>query len=38
MDPFQTKEEFRALIIKRDTVPGLEREEKNINTELNVQE
>ena len=38
MDPFQIKEEFRAFVIKRDTAPGLEWEEKNMNTALNAQE
>lgn len=38
MDPFQIKEEFRAFVIKRGPAPGLEWEEKNMNTALNVQE
>lgn len=37
MHPFQIKEEFRAFIIKRDTVPGLQKE-KNMNTALSAQE
>lgn len=37
MDPSQTMEEFRALIIKKDTAPGLECEEKNINSDLSIQ-
>lgn len=38
MDPSQTKEEFRALIIKRDTAPSLECEQKSMNTGSSVQE
>lgn len=32
MDPFQIEEEFRALIIKKNTMPDFECEEKNITT------
>lgn len=38
MHPFQINEEFRAFIVKMDTVPGLQREEKNMNTALSAQE
>ena len=38
MHPFQIKGEFKAFIIKRDTAPGLQREEKNMNTALSAQE
>ena len=31
MDPFQIKEESRALIIKRDIAPDLECEGENMN-------
>lgn len=32
MDPFQIKEESRALIIKRNAAPDLECEQKNMTT------
>lgn len=38
MHPFQINEEFRAFTIKMDTAPGLQREEKNMNTASSAQE